>query len=156
MTAAELVQKRIFESWQYYQDELKRVLLPLTLEQLGLRAVPEQRSLGEIAAHIVFARARWVPDALEEKDAALEAFLAWEKPGDPLPTAAEIVQGLEITWERISTLIKGWENSPSDAELQEKEVKKLRTVWGLMEHDLHHGGELAFSLGAFGLGAPEM
>ena len=37
-----------------------------------------------------------------------------------------------------------------------EEVERLRTIWGLMEHDLHHGGELSFVLGALGLPAPDL
>ncbi|MBN9388815.1 MAG: DinB family protein [Chloroflexi bacterium] len=156
MTAAILVQQRIFESWQYYQNELKRVVAPLTEEQLKLRAVPGQRSLGELASHIVYARAKWLLSALPEGDTALEQFLAWQDPGEALPSAAEIVWGLDLTWQRINTSIEGWAQYSPDTQLTEKEVTGLRTIWGLLEHDLHHGGELAFSLGALGLPAPEM
>jgi len=53
VTIATLVQARIFESWRYYQQELERVIAPLTDEQMSLRLVPNMRSLGEIAEHIV-------------------------------------------------------------------------------------------------------
>jgi hypothetical protein len=32
----------------------------------------------------------------------------------------------------------------------------LRTIWGLIDHDLPHGGELSILLGAYGLPAVEL
>src|SRR5215203_3160962 len=97
LKAAELVQQRIFESWQYYQGELKRVISPLTGEQLNLRLVPAQRSLGELAAHIVYGRAKWALTVLDAPDPELEPLLAWKEPGGQPPTAAQVVQGLDLT-----------------------------------------------------------
>ena len=37
-----------------------------------------------------------------------------------------------------------------------EEVSQLRVIWGRMEHNLHHGRELSFVLGAYGLPAPDM
>src|SRR3954471_22783855 len=84
---ASLVQTRLLESWQHYQQELERVIAPLTDEQMSLRLVPGIRSLGEIAEHIVRARALWLPVALSEGDFELKAELKplsrWDEPDDP-------------------------------------------------------------------------
>lgn len=156
MTAAELVQQRIFEIWNNFQAELKRVIAPLTVEQLNLRLVPQQRSLGEIAAHIVFGRAKWTLKVLEVPDPGLQRLLAWEEPGDPPPTAAELVQGLDLTWRWYTTLIDRWSSYPPGTALPENEVEGLETIWGMLDHEFHHGGELSFCLGAFSLDTPDM
>ena len=156
MKTAELVQQRIFESWQYYQRELIRVISPLTGEQLNLRVVPSQRSLGELAVHIVYGRAKWALSVLDAPDLELELLLAWEEPGDQPPTSTQIVQGLDLTWQRFTALIDCWSSIPTETALSEREVDGLQTIWGMLEHDLHHGGELSFCLGACGLVAPDM
>lgn len=158
MTIASLVQARIFESWQYYQQELERVIAPLTNEQMRLRLVPGQRSLGEIAEHIVRARALWLPRALgeEENSAELRSMASWDDANDPPSTAAEVVHGLQVTWRLLTS---GLNLGPADDTrdtIPDEEVTQLRTIWGLFEHDLHHGGELSFVLGAYGLPAPDM
>jgi DinB family protein len=153
VTIATLAQARILESWQHYQAELMRVVAPLTAEQMRYRLVPGQRSIGEIATHIVFARAKWLPPALAACPAELEPLLRWDAPDDPPHTPAEVVQGLDLTWRLMAGCLARWEAAGLRAPADEAEVARLRTIWGLLEHDLHHGGELSFVLGACGLPA---
>lgn len=158
MTIAAIAQMRLRGSWQYYQEELQRVITPLTEEQMGVRLVPELRSLGEIAEHIVYARALWLPRVLGEDTTDLAPLLSWDEPDDPPRTAAEVVEGLDRTWQRISACLARWTAAdPRDPDpVPEEEVARLQVIWGLMEHDMHHGGELSFILGACGLPAPDM
>jgi uncharacterized damage-inducible protein DinB len=156
VTRATLAQARILESWQYYQDELVRVIAPLTEEHMRSRLVPGLRSLGEIAEHIVRARALWLPRALGVGNPALEPLSDWDEPEDPPRTAAEVVRGLELTWQILAPLLA---LSPADGQrdaVSDEEAARLKIVWGLFEHELHHGGELSFVLGAYGLPAPDM
>ena len=39
--------------------------------------------------------------------------------------------------------------------LKEQEENGLRTIWGMLDHDLCHAGELALMLGVLGLETPE-
>src|SRR5690348_10825770 len=64
MPSGSLVEARVWDSWQMYQDALLRTLAPLTAEQLDSRLVPGMRSVGEIAEHIVRGRALHVHHAL--------------------------------------------------------------------------------------------
>jgi hypothetical protein len=45
--------------------------------------------------------------------------------------------------------------SPTDA-IPEEQVPILQTIWGLLDHDLPHAGELSLLLGADGLPGVEM
>src|SRR5512147_1061315 len=99
MTRAAIAEARVFESWQDYQDALKRAIAPLTHEQLQRRLLPGLRTPGEIAEHIVFGRALHLHRTLGEQAAELTPFLRWEDGDNPVHTAAEIVQGLELTWQ---------------------------------------------------------
>lgn len=128
---------------------------------MSLRLVSGMRSVGEIAEHIVYGRALWLHSVLD--DAELEPLLSWDKldkPDDPprTRTAAEALHGLDQTWRIITACLDRWTVADSrDAyTLPDDEVTRLRTIWGLMEHDLHHGGELSFQLGAHGLAAVEL
>jgi hypothetical protein len=153
MTRAALAEARAFESWQDYQQALKRAIAPLTEEQLQRRRVPGLRTPGEIAEHIVFGRALHLHRALGERAAELTPLLGWEDADDPPHTAAEILHGLELTWRLITAcLMRG---SPTDA-IPEEEVAILQTIWGLLDHDLPHAGELSLLLGADGLPGVEM
>ena len=146
MTRATIAEARVFESWQDYQDALKRAIAPLTEEQLQRRLLPGLRTPGEIAEHIVFGRALHLQRTRGEEEAELTPLLQWEN-------AAEIVQGLEVTWRFIAgRLMRG---SPTDA-LSEEEALIVQTIWGLLDHDLPHAGELSLLLGADGMAGVEI
>ena len=145
MTRASIAEARAFDSWLDYQAALKRAIAPLTQEQLHRRVVPGQRTPGEIAEYIVFGRALHVYHTLGEGAAELTLLLRWEDDDDPPHTAAEILEGLELTWQVIAGyLMRG---SPTDT-IAEEEVPIFQNIWGLLDHDLPHAGELSLLLGA--------
>ena len=148
MTRATVAEARAFESWHDYQEALKRAIAPLTAEHMQRRLLPGLRTPGEIAEHIVFGRALHLHRTLGEAAAELTPLLRWEDADDPPHIAAEILHGLELTWQCITAcLMRG---SPADA-LPEAEVPIRQTIWGLLDHDLPHAGELSLLLGADGL-----
>ena len=153
MLRAAIAEARAFESWQDYQEALKRAIAPLTEEQLQRRLIPGLRTSGEIAEHIVFGRALHLHRTLRQGVAELTPFLRWEDADDPPHTAAEILHGLELTWRFITAcLMRG---SPTDT-ISKKEVSIMQTIWGLLDHDLPHAGELSLLLGADGLPGVEI
>ena len=153
MLRAAMAEARAFESWQDYQAALKHAIAPLTEEQLQRRLMPGLRTSGEIAEHIVFGRALHLHRTLGEGVAELTPLLRWEDADDPPHTAAEILHGLELTWRFITAcLMRG---SPTDA-ISEEEVPILQTIWGLLDHDLPHAGELSLLLGADGMPGVEI
>jgi hypothetical protein len=153
MMRATIAEARAFESWQDYQEALKRAIAPLTEAQLQRRLLPGLRTPGEIAEHIVFGRALHLYRTLGERAAELTPLHRWDDAGNPPHTAVEIVQGLELTWQFITDcLISG---SPTD-DLAEEEALIVQTIWGLLDHDLPHAGELSLLLGAAGLPGVEI
>jgi hypothetical protein len=154
MIRASIAEARAFESWQDYQAALVRAIAPLSAEQLQRRPIPGQRTPGEIAAHIVFGRALHLHRALGEAAAELRPFLVWGDTNYPPPSAAEIVAGLELTWRVITDcLMRG---SPTDTIADDREATITQTIWGLLDHDLPHAGELSLLLGADGLPGVEL
>jgi hypothetical protein len=153
MIRAVLAEARAFESWHDYQEALTRAIAPLTDEQLQRRLLPGLRTPGEIAEHIVFGRALHVHRTLGEEAAELRPLLRWDDADAPPHTAAEILHGLELTWRFITVwLMRG---AATDA-LPEEQIPLLQTVWGLLDHDLPHAGELSLLLGADGLPGVEL
>src|SRR5688572_7799231 len=130
MIRAAIAETRAFESWQDYQEALKRAIAPLSDEQLQRRLIPGLRTPGEIAEHIVFGRALHLQRTLGEGATELMPLLRWEDADGPPHTASEIVQGLELTWRFIVTcLMRG---SPADP-LPEQEGVIVQTIWGLLD-----------------------
>ena len=153
MTRAAIAEARAFESWHDYQEALKRAIAPLTSAQLQRRLLPGLRTPGEITEHIVFGRALHLHRTLGERAAELTSLLRLEDTDDPPHTAAEIVHGLELTWRFITACLM--RESPTDV-IPEQEVPILQTIWGLLDHDLPHAGELSLLLGADGLPGVEI
>lgn len=152
-TRATIAESRVFVSWQEYQEALKRAVAPLTDEQLGRRLLPSHRTPGEIAEHIVFGRALHLSRTLGSDAAELASYQHWNDQGNPPRTAAEIVQGLEATWRVIEDrLMRG---SATDA-LVDEESEVLQTIWGLLDHDLPHAGQLSLLLRAIGVPGVEV
>ena len=146
MTRAAVAEARVFESWQEYQNALKRAIAPLTDEQLQRRIVATRRTPGEIAEHIVFGRALHLYRALGEEAAELKSLLSWDDANDPPRSAAEIVQGLELTWRFITdSLMRG---SRTDPIPEGEKIRVVQTIWGLLDHDLPHAGQLSLLLRA--------
>ena len=150
------------KGWRAYQDHISAALAPLSAEQLALRAAPNLRSIDELTRHIIGVRAAWFHDVLRVGDAAFAAFAQWDRPDSPPRTTSELVSGLAATWQVMQDALALF--TPADlqatveAERRGKKYSFVRgwVVWHVIEHDLHHGGEIAYSLGMHGLTAPDI
>jgi uncharacterized damage-inducible protein DinB len=147
-------------SWRGYQDHLKEALTTLTAEQLALRAAPGLRSIGENAMHIIGCRRDWFTyDLGEDGGAAMQRYETWNRaaPGTPVPTGAELAQGLDQTWQFMADCLARWSSADmqqtftDDSESPPFEFSRAWVVWHLLEHDLHHGGEISLTLGMHGI-----
>src|SRR5215218_8153801 len=100
MTKSQIAAERALEIWQHMQDELVRVVGLLSDAQLNMRIAPNVRTLGEQAEHIERGRALWVHKVVD--DPSLEPMMNWDEPDepdDPPRSAAEVVAGLQHTWQ---------------------------------------------------------
>jgi hypothetical protein len=94
--------------------------------------------------------------ALGAGDATLAELADWDEPEDPPHGALDITAGLALTWAWILRAIGPSAADDPAANVSDAELEKLRIIWGPLEHDLNHGGELAYTLGAHGLPVPDM
>jgi uncharacterized damage-inducible protein DinB len=167
MTENHLSLATFYKGWDVYQQHLVTVIAPLTPEQLALRAAPHQWSIGMIAAHIIATRVWWFHMWMGVGSSALAPLEAWDGNEEPSRSAAELVAGLESTWQMIQDALAHW--TPDDLEQvfqnprlgggeqgHEPGHSRQWIVWHLLEHDLHHGGELSLALGMHGLTAIDL
>lgn len=152
----------IYKNWEKYQNGLIEALSPLTSEQLALRAAPNLRSVGELATHMVGGRARWIYQALQEGSDSADPIAEWDRDDKPIRTADELVGALRTTWAALHEALARWTPedlaTPLQREYHGEQVTIYRpyVVWHLIEHDIHHGGEIGYSLGMHGLAAPDI
>jgi uncharacterized damage-inducible protein DinB len=131
-----------------------RVVALLSDEQMNMRIAPSVRTLGEQAEHIVRGRALWVHKVVG--DPSLEPMMNWDEPDDPQRSVAEVVAGLQHTWRIWRAYIEpSTMDDPDPGPVSEQEENGLRTIWGMIDHDLCHAGELALMLGVLGLETPD-
>jgi len=146
----------ILEGWQDYQKQLVVVLRPLTPEQFTSRAAPHLRTAGEIAAHLIAGRASWFCDVLKEGGDEMAVIAHWDDVGQPARSAAECVHGLKATWKVMMDALARWTPEEVTESIvlpwigPKYPITRAWVVWHVLEHDLHHGGELSHTLGMFG------
>ncbi len=164
MTEPPFVIAPLYRGWDSYQRHLAKALVPLSPEQLALQATPDLRSIGMLATHLVAVRARWLYYVLHEGGEQLIPIGQWDRSNQPAKTAPELVGGLETTWNVIDDALHRWTLADLettfrdvDEDTGEEEIfTRQWVIWHLLEHDLHHGGELSFSLGMHGLAAIDL
>lgn len=148
----------LYKGWDVYQGQLIKALEPLTPDQLSLQSAPHLRSVGANAAHIIGARAGWMYYVMKKGDEQMVTLAEYgQRNAPPLP-ATSLIEGLEATWRVIEDALTHW-TTDNLAELVEDTddngevhiMPRQWVIWHLIEHDMHHGGELSFTLGIFGL-----
>jgi uncharacterized damage-inducible protein DinB len=148
-----------YTSWKAYQDRLAAALAPLSAEQLALGAAPNLRSVGANAGHIIGCRVGWFSYTLGEDLSAELTGVRWDGPDARIRTAAELVRGLELSWQMMAERLARWSSADMEQTFPDEfdgvpvQLSRAWIVWHVLEHDLHHGGEISFTLGAHGLQA---
>ncbi|MDQ3930661.1 MAG: DinB family protein [Chloroflexota bacterium] len=196
MTEHQLSLLPFYAGWGMYNQRLVAAIAPLTQDQLALRLTPQSWSIGMYVTHIVANRAWFFHARMGEGGDDLTPFELWalgvcEADVDPLHSAAELVAGLEKTWQVIESTLA--HRTPADLEqlvpaLDQAErerhaalvepglqpyaqiwlaatrlsgqvrpaVSLQSIIWGVLEHDIHHGSEISTILGAHGLPVVEL
>jgi uncharacterized damage-inducible protein DinB len=111
---------------------------------------------------MIGARARWFYQLMGEGGDEFAALSTWDRQGMPTRTAPELIHGLETTWQGMQAAIAGWtpadwqQTYPGEERDEPATITRQWVIWHLMEHDLHHGGEISLTLGMHGLTAPDL
>ena len=160
------------EGWANYQLLLLAAIRELTPEQLALRTRPHLWAIWQLAGHMAGSRAYWFHDVLGEGDPAIRDRFrvasttvpdlpledaGWEDDEDHPREPAEVVEAFELTWSMIDECLRRW--TPDDLAVEFSRERRSGTetftrqwvIWHLIEHDLHHGGEISLTLGTHGL-----
>jgi uncharacterized damage-inducible protein DinB len=151
-----------YKGWETYQNLLIKAVAPLSAEQLGLRAAPHLRSIGEILTHIIAVRVRWFHQMMGEGGEDIAQMGEWDRPGQPARSTTELVRGLEQSLHFVQDCLLRW--TPADLgylftgtwQGEDYALSRQWVIWHVIEHDLHHGGEVSLTLGMHGLTAPDL
>lgn len=166
MYPAEL--RPFYAGWREHQDRLNDALRSLGPDGLRLRAAPGQWAVWQIAAHMAGARAYWFHTNLGEGDRSISELFrvehttvtglalgdaGWEDDEDHPRTLGELLDALAQTWTLVDGCLQRWTPADLEATVQGPTRSHHRgwVVWHVLEHDLHHGGEISQILGSNGL-----
>jgi uncharacterized damage-inducible protein DinB len=110
---------------------------------------------------MIGARARWFHNLMSEGDEEFAALGTWDRRGMPTRSASELVGGLKTTWRVMQQAMARWTPAEWTQTYQGEEgdppsFTRQWVVWHLIEHDVHHGGELSLTLGMHGVAAPDI
>ena len=151
------VTEAIYSGWHTYQQVLIETIAPLEDDQLQLRAAPHLRSVGENTLHIIAARAYWFHRLMGEGGQAFNSLSKWDE--GPSRSADQLIQGLEQTWQGMHQAIDSWSDEdwqktwPARPGSAPAVITRQWVIWHLIEHDVHHGGEISLTLGMHGVAA---
>lgn len=166
--------KIVYDGWDGYNQSMVNAISPLTPPQLRWRPTENHHSVGELVRHISLGRITWFVrmDAPGSQEIS-EQISDWELDGDGnryivedkidiAEHPAELVRWLEMTWQMIALTLSTWKISDlfqtyrhvwnGDAYT----VSRQWTIWRILSHDIHHGGELSLMLGIQGIEAFEL
>jgi uncharacterized damage-inducible protein DinB len=119
-----------------------------------------------LASHVVAVRSWYFHAWMGEGGPEFDAIAGFDE-GEPSKSrpAAEIVRGLETTWSLVDSALRRWSGSDLQEEFarptpnaagEQPRRSRLAIIWRVASHDLHHGGEISFSLGMHGLRGVEL
>lgn len=172
MESAAPEQQTFYDGWANYHHLLLDAIRDLSADQLRLRPAPELWAVWQLAGHMAATRTYWFHDVLGEGEPALRdlfrvtsttvpglavADATWEDDEDHPRGPAEIVEGLERSWAMIEDCLRRWTQDDLAVEFSRRRrsgsqmFTRQWVVWHLIEHDLHHGGEISLILGSNGL-----
>ncbi len=152
----------IYDNWQGYNAKLRDAIAPLSDEQLRLQPAPGMWPLGQIVQHLISVRAGWFSGTLQDDDEGMAAYMTWGQYDPPPRSAAELARGLDETWAFIESRLRRWTPEecamtfPDEWDGQTYDVSRSWVIYHVLEHDLHHGGEVSLLLGMNKLPTPNI
>lgn len=164
----------IYDGWDGHQSSLVNAIAPLTPDQLRWRPTANQNSIGELARHISLGRITWFVRMRAPGSALLaDQIEAWQQDSDgnhhivesALPIAedaAQLVYWLNATWQMIGATLRSWQVADLATTYrhtwngQTYLISRQWTIWRILTHDAHHGGQIALMLGMQGIEAFEL
>ena len=141
--------------WENYQQRLIATITPLSAEQLVL-PVASHETMGELLAHMIGARFWWYCRWMGEEEPP--GLVDWGNEQD-MREAASLVSAFHLTWHTISLALSRWTATdleylvppPASVAAEESAHTREWIIWHVLEHEIHHGGELSLALGGYGL-----
>ena len=164
---------RVYEGWERYQTSLLHAVAPLKPDHLNWRPAPHRRSVGELVRHVSLGRVNWFARMPAPGiDDATKRVPDWATDGDgnrhavessvPADDAPLLASWLQWSWEPVRRALHEWTTDDLATTYRHRfrgktyAVSRQWTIWRIMAHDIHHGGQIARILAERGIEAFEL
>lgn len=145
----------VYDGWDGYQESLVSAIKDLTPDQLTFRAVEGMNSVGELALHIADGRVEW----FRRMGAPLSAELWVEISSRAAPPSdgPHLAAWLNQTWRMVEETLSQWSTEDLSKTYEHVyqgktyAVSRQWTIWRILTHDVHHGGQLSELLAIQGI-----
>lgn len=141
--------------WKAVRDGLNEALEQFSDEELHFRPAKGLWSLGEVALHIADAEEGWFEYVVRRR------LLEWPANSDlqAYPIMAEIQRRLQEVHGRTETFLEPLSSEDLDQIVQAPwggQFPLHFVLWHVLEHEIHHRGEIYLMLGLLGRQAPDV
>jgi uncharacterized damage-inducible protein DinB len=143
--------KELFGHWATVRQGLVQALSTLTDEQLDFTPREGMRSLGEIARHIAHAEESWLHHWIVGKHGGLPEYTA-----EDYPTVESIKALLAEVHARTEDYLETLDIADLDRPFKTFWGKRgpiSWVIWHVLEHEIHHRGEIYLMMGFVGMTA---
>ena len=174
MAESPMMLNAVFEGWAGYNASLVGALRQRTPMELLWRPKADMRSAGEIARHVALGRITWfVRMDAPGSAAAAAAVPTWttdeegnrhaeEEALHITQDAGALIEWLERSWLMVDATLAAWTTDDLTVSFpyrwngQNWAIPRQWTIFRIMAHAIHHGGELSLMLGQQGIEAFEL
>jgi uncharacterized damage-inducible protein DinB len=150
-----------YAGWDQYNKLLEQAISGLDANQLSLQAAPHLWSIRTLAGHVVAARAWWFHSWMGEGGEELARLVDFDEGVEAENREAPVISGaLHSSWSSVAACLSKWTEDDLAARFQRSRPNaagerpwqtRQWIIWHVAEHDMHHGGEISFTLGMHGL-----
>ena len=138
----------LFSPWQAIRKDLIAMVNLFTAEELEYRPFPSSWSVGEIFLHIAETEDFWIREVVQKQPPVMRDDITID-----LPIKTVITTRLMDSFELSQQLLEGLtgEDLEQSIGLPDGTYHRLYDIlWHVIEHEIHHRGELSLVLGLLG------
>lgn len=136
---------QLFQHWAQVRTGLIETIQKFSEEELGYQPFPGAWCVGQIAVHIAECEEYWLQGVVLGKSLPDALY-----PYKQYPRKADVINLLSETHARTSVLLDSLEETDLARPVTAEGTTVEWVVWHVLEHEIHHRGEMSLIHGLLG------
>ncbi len=137
--------EQIFHHWAQVRADLIETINKFNEEELAYRPFPGAWCVGQIAVHIAECEEYWLQGVVLGKSLPDNLY-----PYQNYPHKTDIISLLDQTHAKTVALLEGLDETDLPRKVTPEGTSIYWIVWHVLEHEIHHRGELSLIHGLLG------